>query len=96
MRWNGTIEPDANQLVLHPLLRGWRDHVLIVGEQLTCAFLSALWGTRIVYGQAGLNAARSETTVAGLGLVLAFLDSRRKSVYTGSETHARRLSFMSR
>ena len=31
--------------------------------------------------QAGLDAARSETTVAGLGLVLAFLQPERKCVY---------------
>ena len=31
-------------------------------------------------GAAGLDAARSETTVAGLGLVLAFLQPERKCV----------------
>ena len=71
MRWNGTIELDKNPL------RAKSESVairLIMGGNFVnfCVHFSL---------EAGLDAARSETLVAGLKSVLAFLQPERKCVY---------------
>ena len=71
-RWNGTIE--LRQEYASSEEWKWRDQVDHGGQ--LCEFVCFTFRL-----EAGLDAARSETTVSGLGLVLAILQPERKCVY---------------
>ena len=68
---NRLIEPDKNPLRAKSESGAIR--LIMVGNFVNfCVSL---------FARSGLDAARSETTVAGLGLVLAFLQPEKKCVY---------------